>query len=669
MKQADTATTLFRLEQVLSGFPRASRPAESPTQPAPAADFLACAAPSKRTGPVFDVTLRRPLLVPMPPDYGPVASLGPSKDSPPADRAEIAGAIPKALNVYFGFDVTFDQTWNLKELSLGDLSSTISLAPNEQLTLEFQSSLRKVMEQSTLDSTEDVTSSESTVADKEAVNITRASSKTQSWHVDTTGTLTCGYASLSTTVGVSQSVTESNQQAVNHITDTTHKSAQSLKAMHKIEVRGVSESVVQNRMTRIIQNPYRDRTLSLNVFQLLKHFSIKTAIAETRFALVFRFNDLVFDSNFVSSHADFLRSTLIDSMLLDELPTAIQGARPPLPTIALNDAIETAQRALSTLYNYDNRYIDIFHVPTVDTGSGVRDANPPQSSFDATVDHSGLHDALSNHSAGFFVVLNHFWRVINEQVAGPPGGPPQILLIQSGDQAIRIATALAAQLRAQMQLLFPDPLKSDEFRNLLDTDDFTEIIRRVPGFLTMMDGMLAPLLEPAQVEKDALQAYQQAQYALQRLTAHLDSNRHFYIERFLRYVHQLTAGAATIDFAKDQAKKLGNLIPPGLFDGLDFDRTYIDKLEIVVPGFAVLENPDIGNILRLLMDNPDLPDPDDPMPGVIDELEAPADGIHLETAPGTCILTNIPPEDTENLDISLKDFEAHLKLSKRDAKG
>ena len=95
-----------------------------------------------------------------------------------------------------------------------------------------------MLDQSTLDSVESVNSTESTAADTESVNVSRASSKTQAWHVDTTGTLTCGYASLSTTVGVSQSLTESNQQAINHVTNTTRKSAQSLKSMHKIEVRG-----------------------------------------------------------------------------------------------------------------------------------------------------------------------------------------------------------------------------------------------------------------------------------------------------------------------------------------------------------------------------------------------------------------------------------------------
>lgn len=94
---------------------------------------------------------------------------------------------PAKLDAFLAFDVLLDQTWNLTALTLGDLSSIIALAPGEQLTHEFQTSQRKVLEQSTMDSTDSVNSTESTTSDKESVNVTRGPSKTQGWHVDTTG--------------------------------------------------------------------------------------------------------------------------------------------------------------------------------------------------------------------------------------------------------------------------------------------------------------------------------------------------------------------------------------------------------------------------------------------------------------------------------------------------
>lgn len=452
MSTDEEAGTTSRPSNAVSQLPRSITPSPTTAKSAKAG-ILVCSAPSARTGPVFVTSLRRPLIAT---EYELTASEGGQ-----LAYAALACVMPKRLRAFVGFDVLLDQTWSLTDLTLGDLSSSIALAPGEQLTLEFQSSQRKVLDQSALDSTENLNSSESTTADNESVNVTRASSKTQAWHVDTTGTLTCGYASLSTTVGVSQSVTESNQQAINHVTNTTQKSAQSLKSMHKIEVRGVTETVVGNRMTRVIRNPYRDRALSVNVFQLLKHFSVQTVIAETRLALIFRFDDLVFDADFVRSYADFLRNNLLDSLLLDDLSTAIAGTIPPLPATVLDEAIKTAKLALSLLYDYDGQHDNMFNVKPV---QGTVAANLPANSFNASAtgngQNTGLSDALTNHSAGLFAVLNYFWKVVHE----PDPDDPTKLLVDQADQAVRIATALAAEVKAQWQLLYPDPLKSDELK-------------------------------------------------------------------------------------------------------------------------------------------------------------------------------------------------------------
>jgi hypothetical protein len=306
-----------------------------------AVSFPACSSPDVRTPPQFVITFRRALIL----TPSPIYTL-----SPPLSLACVQVT---AGSVVLGLDPRFAQTWNLTSVAIGDLASTMSLAPLEQLTLEFQSTQRKVLDRTSIDSTESMDSSESTTSDKEAINVTRASTKTQNWHVDTSGTLTCGAASLKASAGYSKSVTDSNQQTVNHITETTKKSAHSLKTLHKIEVHGVTESVVTNRMTRVLKNPYYDRTMTVNVFQLLKHFSVHTAIEEVRSALVLRVDSFAFDSHFVVSNGDFLRTTLLDSALADDLSTATQGALPPLVLMndARNVAAAIARRALHLLFD------------------------------------------------------------------------------------------------------------------------------------------------------------------------------------------------------------------------------------------------------------------------------------------------------------------------------
>src|SRR5579871_6203434 len=152
----------------------ASTPTPATTsQQGSAVGFPACSPPDTRTGPQFVLPLRRPIVV---------SSFG------RAGQLTIGG---KAVDASLGLAARFEQTWNLTGLSIGDLSSTMSLAPSEQLTLEFQTTQRNVIDRDVLDSSESSDSSESTTSDKEAVNVVRSSSKTDNWHVDSTGTLTC----------------------------------------------------------------------------------------------------------------------------------------------------------------------------------------------------------------------------------------------------------------------------------------------------------------------------------------------------------------------------------------------------------------------------------------------------------------------------------------------
>src|SRR5262249_37180379 len=161
----------------------------------------------------------------------------------------------------------------------------------------------RVLEENRLDSAEEMTSTESTTVDKEVVNTVQSLSKTQEWHVD--GSASFGIPSklsVEARGGFKKSTTETSQTTIDHTSEVTNKSAQNLKTLHKIEVRGVSEGLVQNRLTRKIRNPYPDRTLSINVFQLLKHFDVQTALKEIRAAFLITVDGLVYDGDFVLSN-------------------------------------------------------------------------------------------------------------------------------------------------------------------------------------------------------------------------------------------------------------------------------------------------------------------------------------------------------------------------------
>jgi len=126
--------------------PHVNKPQQSPAPTAPNDTLLVCSPPTTRTGPAFEILLRRPILLQ---EAGDGSSLPADVYSNISHAVPFAGASYALRDVFFGLDARFSQVWNLKDVTIGDLASTMSLAPREQLTIEILTSQRKVLEQST----------------------------------------------------------------------------------------------------------------------------------------------------------------------------------------------------------------------------------------------------------------------------------------------------------------------------------------------------------------------------------------------------------------------------------------------------------------------------------------------------------------------------------------
>lgn len=613
----------------------------------------ACSGPNLRTNPEFVIPLRRPILVFSMGDVVALANEG--IDVPPLLVPTISCVKPTKVIANVALDCRFEQTWQLQRLTIGDLSSTIGLAPGEQLTLEFQTSQRKLMDRSVLDSAESVDATESTQSDTEAVNVSRAATKTENWHVDTTGTLTCGYASLTVSGGYAHSVTTSNQQSINKVTAATRRSAHSLKTMHKIEVRGVTETIVQSRMTRTIENPYRDRTLSINVYQLLKHFRVTTALAETRLAIVLDLDGLVFDGAFVIENVGFLRNTLLDADLIDALPTAVLAASPRVDQTALDAAALIAQNALSELFDNKN----IFNLPNDEP---PRDDNDPETSFDGSPQSPTTHKL----SAFATAVNNGIIQVFSTLALYHARYRDPSAVHWTGAQRIAFAAALASEVTSYWSKVFPDSGggAAPDWHAIMDITNWNEIYRRIFGYLAMIDGMLAPLLAEVKAVEDAVAAQRAASPVLDRLIRHLNCNNKYYTQEFLRYMSEQTHGQAIVDLVK---MCLGVLIARGHIPSqvdlptLDIDAVVIDKTQVIVSGAAPLTPTEIGQ-LGSLVDQPSGPVAD-PVPVPVN-LEVPADGIHLEAVVGACVLKELPRPADCSFTLSLDDLNLQLRRNK-----
>lgn len=589
---------------------------------------------------------------------------------------------PSDFECFLALDLRFKQLWNLRKTLIGDLSTTIGLAPGEEVRLDFQVSQRRLLDQSKLYSAEELRSLESTTLDKETLNVARASSVTQSWKVDGSGRLSLfDIASVGASVGYSQSATDSTQSAIQHITEATTKSSESLKTLQKIEVRSVAEDATASRTTRCLRNPFLDRAISVNAFQLLKKYAVETSLEEVRPALIIPVKRLSFDENFIEGNPDFLRQHLIDPTIANELDKVLEAAREHADKQVVTGAAQKAAlRALNFLYNFpadekdpdvgcdvvspsdhEGTYPNVFGMPPIFTGGPPHHpphpANPnnPHWSFQAGFievkddvwlgDHSGLRCAREDANLGnIFLILSAFhavaWQLSRlDQLAGGDGDKLR-------SQAIELALAIENSVSGRWEALLAGA--GDSIKAVIDGADYTEVFRRLPGFLAMVDETVRPLAAQALWAPDDELSRRKREACLARLKAHLACHRTYYVESYLSYLVAAGARQPILDLVYSVIEQ--SYVKDQLLQLADVERCFLDRRDIVVPFRVALDDEQFLEFLRRLgLGAPQgMKAPGQVDPGTV-ELDVPADGLHLEVTEGLCTLASLEPPGSEPL--------------------
>ena len=148
---------------------------------------------------------------------------------------------------------------------------------------------------------------------------------------------------------------------------------------------GLSETTTEERLARRIRNPYRDRSLTVNVLQLLKRYEVTTSLASVRPVLVIGVRHLVMDRAFVLANGGFLRANLLDADLVRELVQALAAARRPTRSRNQDEAKRIAREALKYLFEVQN----VFNVQPAPN-------NDPAVSYDASFNVPGMNSGFTD---------------------------------------------------------------------------------------------------------------------------------------------------------------------------------------------------------------------------------------------------------------------------------
>lgn len=593
-------------------------------------------------------------------------------------------------------DLNIVQHWCLEDLVLDDLSSSFGLAPGETYEFSVKKTQRTRIEKNTLQSSESVESYESSIVDKEVMNVTRNSAKSLNWEASANGSIRLGVFRAGGSASVSGSTKKSAETALEQLEERTEQSSRELKLLNKLEVSRSRETVFESEEVRTVTNPYDDRPLQLNFYEISKSYHVTNRLDPARpfdYAVILAVEDLELDREFVFNQRGFLEESILDRTLWNELEDALREgtARPA------SDMYRFARSALRYLFEaHDTRVVELEgYGPTEVVGVfdvnekksfSKEEWNDPGLSFRHDADKDGFDRARNNQFSDGFGALAVYYQLYLDEYGGdvaPADRDPDLI---DGERAVKIALTLADYIGPLWKRL-PNGKKKSLFAN----SKHTEVVRRIPGFLALVDGGVRPessspgapsstggdgaeggeeeeggpseATAAATRRDEARQVNDRLDAILQRTVEHIRCNRNYYVKEFLDYIHGATSGYAMAgafseveEWAAGASDALADLL-----GAVDPTEGFQDGFHYVLPVRRDVERDKVESMISAVLGD-SLEDPEiEDFVGDVAATEAdvllPADGYHLEAVAGSGDCMPDVPEDGESVSASF-DVEA-----------
>lgn len=555
--------------------------------------------------------------------------VGPADQAKPIIDISCLPLSANNININLTVDIEHEQRWYFREHVVPSPATAISLAPAETLRISIRNTQRKKLDQRTVDEVEELESTESSIVDKDVLNVARTSSQTNGWSVSANGMVSLGSAgSLGVSGELSESVTNTASSAAERVSETTKKSASSLKVLQKLEIQEVNETFEESKQARTLTNPYRDRSLQLNVFNLSKRFCVEFALSRLQPTLSIEIKGLTFDRDFVLRNGSFLSNSLLDYDLQFGLSQALEAVS-NLP--ADPDPERPERMALLALeYLFEKKKVFNFSDGNVFAG----DRNDPASSFDIQLHdppvESGLDDAVDNQAGVILTTLAYYYKIYENE------------LKSSNDSERELALDLVLSLERTLAPQWIGVEETQKISNLLGPQDYTEVLRRLGGFLSFA-GVIRRKVEPAEEERAALEAANRAEFVIERIVNHLNCHAKYYTQEYMKYWSSHTRMQILRDFVEELVNEhlaLGSDGIQNLKKNLSLDSLFLNGRQIIVPITAGFDIKHSDILVESLDDSSSI---SLPRTLSVNELIVPTDGTYIESKAGECVLSDIEP--------------------------
>lgn len=215
----------------------------------------------------------------------------------------------------------YSQKWKLMGYSRGELLNTISLAPEEETTIEIFTWDRLTQDREERIEREQEGLLEASFTNKDSTQTIKETTRQNSWNFNADLEVTIPIKAIPVKIGASggteASVTKINEETRERIAESVRKSSMKIKSSRQSKVSEKRETGREDRTIRKITNPNKSHTLNLDYFEILATHEVTTELDINEVRLCVLVPNLItdkIDRKLLLNYKGVIRNTLLSSV-------------------------------------------------------------------------------------------------------------------------------------------------------------------------------------------------------------------------------------------------------------------------------------------------------------------------------------------------------------------